>query len=84
MRCRETLHDSQLLTPSSSYVLCLLDVESLSCCGVLQGDCDWQTVASVELLQAELLHPVEPDAEDGEHRADHGVCHPAFLPAVPV
>lgn len=50
----------------------------------LQGDCDWQAVTLDQLLQAELLHAFELDAEDGEHRPWHGVCHSALLPAVPV
>ena len=50
----------------------------------LQRDRDRQAVPPPEFLQAELLHPVEPDAANGEQWAKHGVCHPALLPTVPV
>ena len=50
----------------------------------LQRDCDRQTLPPPEFLQAELLHAFESDAANGEQRAEHGVCHPAFLPTVPV
>ena len=50
----------------------------------MQGDCDRQAFAAVEFLQAQLLHPAEPNAQNGEHRTEHGVCHPEFLPTVPI
>lgn len=51
---------------------------------VLQGNGDRQAVTSDQFFQAELLHLAEPDAAAGEHQPEHGVCHPALLPAVPV
>lgn len=69
---------------SSSIVLHQLQWSWQLCWAARQGNRDGQAVSLVELLQAELLHAAEPDEKDGEHGPEHGVCHPALLPAVPV
>ena len=52
--------------------------------GHVQVDSAREAVAAAVAVPAELLHSAEHLAQNGGQRAEHGVCHPALLPAVPV